>query len=87
MSPPVANRIKDGIEFFDGPEGREECQCARCGSSTAFIDCAECGGDGYVNRIVERDPVAHLVAFDRCVARAGPGFFGRCRRGVDPAKL
>ncbi len=46
----TAARIKDGIEYFDGPDDREECQCARCGSSTMWEDCHECGGDGYINR-------------------------------------
>ncbi len=25
-----------------------DAQCARCGSSVDWIDCEECGGDGYV---------------------------------------
>ena len=28
-------------------DGREwDCQCARCGSSTDFVICENCGGDG-----------------------------------------
>jgi hypothetical protein len=35
-----------GIEWF-AVRGRhdEECQCARCGSSCAFLRCGNCGGD------------------------------------------
>lgn len=30
-------------------DGQEwDCQCARCGSSCGYVDCGECGGDGYV---------------------------------------
>jgi hypothetical protein len=39
-------RIKHGIEFFH-VEGRgEDSQCARCGSSTYFVSCGQCGGEG-----------------------------------------
>jgi hypothetical protein len=32
-----------------------DCQCARCGSSTDFLDCGNCD-DGYVSRF-EEDPL------------------------------
>ena len=41
----MANTIRDGIEWFD-VEGDEECQCARCGSSTVFDVCERCAGEG-----------------------------------------
>jgi len=44
-------RIENGIEWFivaSGPDepGREDCQCARCGSSAAWANCGQCE-DGY----------------------------------------
>lgn len=42
-------RIVNGIEFFNIPGHGEDCMCARCGSSCAFIDCDNCGGEGCVD--------------------------------------
>jgi ribosomal protein S27AE len=45
-NPPDAD-IRNGIEYFM-VDGREEQQCARCGSSVVMIDCNHCGGEGTV---------------------------------------
>jgi DnaJ-class molecular chaperone len=35
------------IRFAPIDDGRkEDCQCARCGSSVEYVDCDRCGGDG-----------------------------------------
>jgi hypothetical protein len=41
-------RIERGIEWFTIPGDRgEDCQCARCGSSCAYLRCWNCDEDGY----------------------------------------
>lgn len=38
-------------------DGRDwHAQCARCGSSTGFVDCDDCGGEGWLSR-EEEDPL------------------------------
>lgn len=38
-------RIVRGIEYWFTDDG-EECQCARCGSSTSWLSCWDCSGMG-----------------------------------------
>ena len=41
-------------------DGQEwEPQCARCGSSTDFTECGQCGGDGFTSpgELYEEDPL------------------------------
>jgi hypothetical protein len=37
--------IRAGIEWY-GEWPKDDCQCARCGSSADFLRCGECGGEG-----------------------------------------
>ena len=38
--------IRGGVEWFKTPDGGDDCQCARCGSSAEWVACANCGGEG-----------------------------------------
>ena len=46
--------IRDGIEWFtvhgEFVADETSCQCARCGSSAEFVNCANCGGEGEIDR-------------------------------------
>lgn len=41
--------MTDTIIAFRPPrDGKQyDCQCARCGSSCHFVECTDCGGDGF----------------------------------------
>ena len=71
--------IKGGIEFFDTGLGYDDCQCARCGSSCAFIDCDNCGGDGEI----EDDDWQCEGEFSRCDWCRGAGGWWYCLSGRD----
>lgn len=50
VHPTHQRRVMDTVIADHPPQdGRLwDCQCARCGSSCGYVDCYECGGDGYV---------------------------------------
>ena len=52
MSGVKETRIERGTEWYPTGDQIEDCQCARCGSSVALLDCWNCGGEG---EIEERD--------------------------------
>lgn len=69
----VKKLIVHGIEFFRiGDE--EDCQCARCGSSCYFVDCANCGGEGEI----EDEDWQFEGEFYRCDWCMGKGGWWRC---------
>jgi hypothetical protein len=66
-------KIVNGVEFFRIGDD-EDCQCARCGSSMFFVDCANCGGDGEI----EDDDWQCEGEFHRCDWCRGKGGWWRC---------
>ena len=45
----MAEKAEKVIAPHPPRDGREwEAQCARCGSSTQWLDCDNCGGDGWI---------------------------------------
>lgn len=52
----VTQPFPDGIEWFTTADG-EDCQCARCGSSCAFVRCWNGCEDGYITDLYELDPL------------------------------
>ena len=74
MSDTTTDRIKDGIEWFDMGEGcGADCQCARCGSSCAWVDCGNCGGD---DEALGSDCIDDLCHGGECIH--GDSGFIRC---------
>jgi hypothetical protein len=71
------SRIKNGIEFYDTGMGYEDCQCARCGSSCAFSDCDNCGGEGEI----EDDDWQWEGEYHRCDWCRGAGGYWYCLSG------
>ena len=68
------SRIERGIEWFPtGRDAEEECQCARCGSSCAFVDCGNCGGD---DEALGSDCIDDLCHGGECIH--GDSGFIRC---------
>jgi hypothetical protein len=70
-------RIVGGIEWFDLHDGRgEDCQCARCGSSCVFLDCANCDEEGNSHHSCGEDTCCCLypdnnVRCDWCHGKGG----------------
>lgn len=50
----MGSYIRDGIEFFDVEIGTE-AQCARCGSSTTYVDDESLDGSGYEGHVCLSD--------------------------------
>jgi hypothetical protein len=74
-APPLvrAKDIVNGIEFFRVGDD-EDCQCARCGSSTIWFDCDNCGGEGEI----EDDDWQCEGEYYRCDWCKGKGGWHRC---------
>lgn len=70
------------IAPYPPEDGREwESQCARCGSSTTFVECDACGGDGYTapGALHEMDPLWYDSDDDEpCGVCRGAGGWARC---------
>lgn len=70
----TGRRIVGGIEFyaFEHASGEVEnaCQCARCGSSCGWVNCANCSGEGEID---DSDNWAwpRIYRCDWCQGRAG----------------
>lgn len=75
-------RIKNGIEFFFIEGHGEDCQCARCGSSCYFVDCANCCGEGEI----EDDDWQSEGEYYRCDWCRGTGGWWRCCSSHDWCK-
>lgn len=75
--------IAGGIEWFtfrrsDGTEDTD-CQCARCGSSCSYVECANCGGDGEIDDMDNWEwPTIY-----RCDWCRGKGGSWHCLSGVE----
>lgn len=62
-------------------DGRQwQCQCARCGSTIAFEDCEDCGGEGVTRHDCGEDTCccADPVNNVRCDSCRGSGSFAVC---------
>jgi DnaJ-class molecular chaperone len=70
------NEIKDGIEW-SGDDGMDMGSCARCGSSASFVDCWQCGGEGFVERNIGDDVMEELIDV-RCGECRGTGGRWHC---------
>lgn len=69
----VETKIVNGIEFYRVGD-HDDCQCARCGSSCTFIDCANCGGEGEI----EDSDWQFEGEYHRCDWCRGSGGWWRC---------
>lgn len=72
----VETKIVNGIEFYRVGD-HDDCQCARCGSSCTFIDCANCGGEGEI----EDSDWQFEGEYHRCDWCRGKGGWWRCLSG------
>lgn len=82
--------IKGGIEYFDCGDGQWDTQCARCGSSTTFVTCYNCGGDEEALGSDCIDDLCHGgecmhgdSGFIPCGICRGEGGWERCLSGPD----
>jgi hypothetical protein len=65
-----------GIEWYYH-DGMAAGMCARCGSSASFVDCYECGGEGFVECDCGDDAMEDMVSV-RCGACNGVGGRWHC---------
>ena len=72
--------VKNGIEFYKVGDV-EDCQCARCGSSTFFRSCDNCGGEGVIE--ADEDDWQGFDHDQRCDWCHGNGGWYRCLSSKD----
>lgn len=83
MATVTVGDIEHGIEWFtvtlDSGRTEEDCQCARCGSSCSFADCANCGGEGEIDDMDNFE----WPSIYRCDWCRGSGGSWHCISGVE----
>ena len=69
--------VRDGLEHHDGPDGYSDPTCGRCGSSTIWIECDNCGGEGVTHHDCGEDTCCCLYPEDNVACQCCLGSRGR----------
>lgn len=69
--------VADARTEVDERDLEPRYQCERCGSSVEWIDCHDCGGDGWVE-YDDGDGIVPDIRDDRCGICGGKGGWFRC---------